>query len=263
VSYLHGVVPAKVVKVDDPDGMGRVLVSLKWLPGKNESFWAPVATLMSGGGRGSWFMPEKDDEVLVAFEHGEVDSPYIVGYLWNGKQKPPDSGGTKVRRLHTVAGHLLEFHDESGKEKILLKTAGKQRVELDDTAKTVTIEAAGHEKVTLEPGKVTVETQGKQSVTLADAPASIAVHSGMGDIKIEAQGITISHPAGQLNVTCLQATVNASAQATITAPMLTFNAPFTTFSGVVSAPMITTAALSAAAVASPVYTPGVGNLMGL
>ena len=93
MSRVYGVVIGMVTDVDDPNAQGRVNVKLPWLPGENESFWAPVATLMSGGGRGSWFMPEVGDEVLIAFEHGDQNFPFVIGYLWNGVQKPPSNGG--------------------------------------------------------------------------------------------------------------------------------------------------------------------------
>ena len=115
---------------------------------------------MSGGDRGSWFMPEVGDEVLVAFEHGDANFPFVIGYLWNGVDRPPSKGGPEVRRLKTVAGHVLEFHDEKGSRKILIQTAGGQRVELDDAASSVTVETSGHERLRLAPGSVTASTSG-------------------------------------------------------------------------------------------------------
>jgi len=88
MGQMKGVVTGKVVNTDDPDGQGRVQVSLPFMGGENQSTWAPVATLMSGKGRGSWFMPEKGDEVLLAFNQDDVGHPYIIGYLWNGEDTP-------------------------------------------------------------------------------------------------------------------------------------------------------------------------------
>ena len=70
MSKIPGVVTGQVTSVDDPDKQGRVQVSFPFLGGQNDSTWAPVATLMSGKSRGSWFMPEVGDEVLVAFNQG-------------------------------------------------------------------------------------------------------------------------------------------------------------------------------------------------
>ncbi len=107
---IAGVVTGKVVSVNDPDGQGRVQVSLPWMGGQNESYWSPVATLMSGGGRGSWFMPEVGDEVLVAFNQEDVGSPYILGYLWNGQDTPPKTD-PHLRTIRSVNGHEIQLYD--------------------------------------------------------------------------------------------------------------------------------------------------------
>jgi uncharacterized protein involved in type VI secretion and phage assembly len=136
---IQGVVTGKVVSVKDPDGMGRVQVSLPYLGGQNESYWAPVATLMSGGSRGSWFMPEVGDEVLMAFNQDQVDHPHIIGFLWNGEDKPPDSD-PKNRIIVTPGGHTLRFEDGDGAKKVILKSSSGQTITLDDSEKSITLE---------------------------------------------------------------------------------------------------------------------------
>src|ERR1700750_1699162 len=86
---LHGVVIGIVTNNQDPDGMHRVKVRFPWLNLDDESHWARVATPMAGDKRGAYFLPEPDDEVLVAFEHGSLEHPYVIGSLWNGKDKAP------------------------------------------------------------------------------------------------------------------------------------------------------------------------------
>ena len=66
-----------------------------WLDGSTESHWARVATPMAGKKRGLYFLPEVDDEVLVAFEHGSIDFPCVIGSLWNGKDTPPESNSDR------------------------------------------------------------------------------------------------------------------------------------------------------------------------
>ena len=89
-----GVYPALVTDIVDPDGQGRVKVSLPWSPdggGGGYQAWARLATLAGGPNRGSWFVPEHGDEVLVAFEAGDPRRPYVLGGLWNGSDTPPQS----------------------------------------------------------------------------------------------------------------------------------------------------------------------------
>ena len=110
MSKMRGVVTGQVVSVDDPNGQGRVQVSFPFLGGQNESYWAPVATFMSGGGRGAWFMPQIGDEVLVAFNQDDVAHPHIIGFLWNGADTPPSSD-PQMRLFRSVNGHQIELYD--------------------------------------------------------------------------------------------------------------------------------------------------------
>jgi uncharacterized protein involved in type VI secretion and phage assembly len=135
---ICGVVPAVVESLKDEDKLGRVQLRYRWMSKKEPtSPPARIATALAGGERGLQFMPEVGDEVLVAFEQGDPRSPYIVGFLWNGKQKPPRQK-PELRTLKTVSGHVLEFDDTKGKEKIsLLFKGGEPSIVLD--AKAISI----------------------------------------------------------------------------------------------------------------------------
>src|SRR4051812_43232995 len=83
---LYGAYMAQVTDIKDPDNQGRVKVRLPWSPDIDDGryeVWARVATLMAGAARGTWFIPDPDDEVLVMFEAGDPRRPYVVGGLWN------------------------------------------------------------------------------------------------------------------------------------------------------------------------------------
>ncbi len=138
MAIIYGVITGTVASTDDPDHQGRVQVAFPFLGGQNESSWAPVATLLAGGGTGAWFMPQKGDEVLVAFHHGDVAHPYIIGFLWNGKDTPPDPKAEN-RVLTTPGGHTLRFEDGDSK-KVILKSSSGQKITLDDTEKSITLE---------------------------------------------------------------------------------------------------------------------------
>ena len=110
---FEGVVIGTVTNVEDPSHRGQIKVRFPWLRPDHESDWIRIATLMSGKGRGSHFLPEIGAEVLVAFEHGDASFPYVIGFLWNGKDEPPNSDiNTKVRRFQSVAGHIIEFEND-------------------------------------------------------------------------------------------------------------------------------------------------------
>ncbi|HEY0078519.1 MAG TPA: phage baseplate assembly protein V [Pyrinomonadaceae bacterium] len=141
MSKIYGVVTGLVVNVDDPLKTGRVQLRFPWLGEQVESQWARVATMMAGKDRGSWFMPEVDDEVLVAFEHGNVEHPFVLGFLWNGKDKPPRDD-TKIRVLKSLNGHEIEITDPpvTGGDKghIRIKDAHGNVIELSNGRISIT-----------------------------------------------------------------------------------------------------------------------------
>jgi phage baseplate assembly protein V len=142
MSRIHGVVTGQVTSVDDPDNQGRVQVSFPFLGGQNKSTWAPVATLMAGSSRGSWFMPDVGDEVLVAFNQGSVEHPFVIGFLWNGQDTPPETDN-EIRTLVTPGGHSLRFEDKDGSKKVIVKSSSDQTITLDDTDSSITLQGGG------------------------------------------------------------------------------------------------------------------------
>ena len=90
---VAGVAVGVVVEAQDPESRGRVKVRFPWLPserGGKTSFWARVALPLAGAERTSFALPEVDDEVLVAFEHGDLRRPVVVGFLWDGRKPPAE-----------------------------------------------------------------------------------------------------------------------------------------------------------------------------
>jgi uncharacterized protein involved in type VI secretion and phage assembly len=149
---IPGVVVGIVKDLKDPKGQGRIGVDFPWLPQEQRSGWAPLSTPLSGKDRGMFFMPEPEDEVLVAFLHGDFAHPYIVGFLWNGNDKPP-ANDPKQRLLVTPGNHRLLFDDGSPK-KIELTAASGYQILLDDQTIQVTV---GASKVTIRESSITLE----------------------------------------------------------------------------------------------------------
>ncbi len=122
---MNGVVTAKVIS-EKPDELGRVELEYQGIseqPPKSRP--ARIAVPMAGPERGFQFLPEKGDEVLVAFKNGDENFPFVIGFLWNGNQKPPRQEAAQ-RTIKTVSGHVLEFNDKEGEEKISLLFKGKK-----------------------------------------------------------------------------------------------------------------------------------------
>jgi uncharacterized protein involved in type VI secretion and phage assembly len=211
---FYGVYPALVTDIVDPDGEGRVRVRLPWSPdgngngagGQGYEAWARLATLMAGNDRGTWFIPDVDDEVLVVFEAGDPRRPYVVGALWNGQDAPPESmdgaGNNDVKVIRSRNGVQITLDDADGSERITLETPGGQRV------------------------------------TLQDGPGAIEVQDSNGNsVKLETSGITVE--------AAVKVTINAST-VEVSAGMVTVNAGMSRFSGVVQADTIITNAVVSA-----------------
>jgi uncharacterized protein involved in type VI secretion and phage assembly len=164
VERFYGVVVAVVTNNEDPENLHRVKVKFPWLDGDTESHWARVATPMAGNNRGLYFLPEVDDEVLVAFEHGAIDFPFVVGSLWNGKDKAPESNSdhqNNNRTLRSRSGHVIRFVDKSGSESIeIIDKTGSNKVVIDSKNNTITIASQSDISIKSATGKVKVEGVG-------------------------------------------------------------------------------------------------------
>jgi uncharacterized protein involved in type VI secretion and phage assembly len=157
---IYGVVVGVVTNNRDPDSMHRVKVHFPWLDTEHESHWARVATAMAGNGRGSYFLPEVDDEVLVAFEHGSLEHPFVIGALWNGKDTTPENnndGQNNNRTIKSRSGHIVRLCDSSGDERIdVIDKTGQNKIVITSADNKIAIQAQGDIEITSQTGKVKI-----------------------------------------------------------------------------------------------------------
>ncbi len=130
---IYGVVVGLVTNSKDPEKLGRVKLKFPWLSDDFESDWARVCFPGAGKERGFFVVPEVDDEVLVVFEHGDVRMPYVLGGLYNGKDKPPAvdyfdqaDGKVKLRRWTSAKGHEITISDYDDEDHIVIKTKNNE-----------------------------------------------------------------------------------------------------------------------------------------
>ena len=172
VERFYGVVVGIVTNNQDPENMHRVKVQFPWLDGSTESHWARVATPMAGKKRGLYFLPEVDDEVVVAFEHGSIDYPYVIGSLWNGKDTPPESNSdhqNNNRALHSRSGHIIRFVDKNGSESIeIIDKTGSQKIVVNSKDNTITISSQSDIVIKSATGKLKMEAVGVEITSQAD-----------------------------------------------------------------------------------------------
>lgn len=199
MSLINGVVIGLVTNVNDPTKRGHVKVHFPWLDDQHESDWIRIATTMAGKDRGTFLMPEVNDEVLVAFEHGDARFPYVLGFLWNGEDVPPETDVNK-RTIKSKAGHTVVLDDSNGGEKIVVKSRSGHLVRLDDSR--------GAEKVQI------IDKSGDNSVTIDTASKTITIKSAQ-DVIIEAPHGKISLSAQSIAAKA-QTTMDLTAAATMT-----------------------------------------------
>lgn len=184
---INGVVVGVVTNNQDSDGLGRVKVKFPWLSDTDESWWARIATPMAGKQRGFYFLPEVNDEVLVAFEHGDVRFPYVLGALWNGQDTPPitnSDGKNNIRMIQSRSGHVVKLNDEDGKETIeIIDKSQKNKIVIDTSKNTITV--TSNQDITLSASNGTIKLDAKNVEISGSQGAKLK--SG-GSMNVEASG---------------------------------------------------------------------------
>ena len=192
---LGGVQVGIVTDTNDPDHQGRVRVLLPYAGVDFVTDWARVAAPGNGASRGFVWTPENRDEVLVAFHHGSVREPYVLGGLWNGQDKPPDieldgDGKLQARKLVSRTGQKIVFSDKSQGEGILVSSA--------DGSISILVDAANKKVVVTSDGSGTVEMKSGGDFTI-DCKGSLKI-SGMGGVEISSPASTKVSGNGQLSL---------------------------------------------------------------
>ena len=160
----------------DPKGWGRVRVKFPTLTPEQDStahasYWARVVGVGAGPDRGFDCLPEINDEVLVAFEHGDIHRPYIIGGVWNGKDQPPakiadsvDKGKVRLRTFKTRTQHTLQFveEDKDGTAAgIYIQTSQGHQIRLNDSNGSIEVRTKAGQSIRLDDqGGITIESKG-------------------------------------------------------------------------------------------------------
>ena len=173
---VNGIVIGIVDDLDDPERLGRVRVKFPYL-GEQISDWARLVTLMAGKDRGVFFRPEKEDEVLVGFELGDVRRPYILGSLWSTQDTPPADDGQATqnnwRFIKSRNGHIVKLDDTKGQEKIeIIGSDSKRKIVFDISSQKIQVTCdTGDIEISAPAGTVkvdalTVEVKASGNMTL-------------------------------------------------------------------------------------------------
>jgi phage baseplate assembly protein gpV len=195
---FYGVMTGKVMNLLDPMMLGRVQVQISSIDDLDLSPWARVCTTMAGIAHGTYFVPNIGDEVLVAFENGNLRAPYILGSLWNAMAPPPlPSPLPQMRMIRTPMGNTILFAEI--------------------------------------PPAITIQTPSQQTILMS--PAGIQITTATNIINMTPDGITVSGPninlaaTATVNITAPNVTVNGATATNVlsggvcnvTAPLVKIN----------------------------------------
>jgi len=204
---MQGVMVGIVTNNNDPDNLGRVKVKMPYIDPETESDWVRVAAMTAGKDRGALFIPEVDDEVLLAFHLGDLAEPFVIGCLWNKKDTPPAGKDDKnnVRKLRSRSGHEVVFNDKAGDESVTVVTKKGLKLEMTDKNDTVKLQdSSGSNILTIKGG----------------ASGEIELKSGTTKITINAKGDATVESTKAVTIKSTQIAVKATAQLELAAPVV-------------------------------------------
>jgi uncharacterized protein involved in type VI secretion and phage assembly len=196
---FFGVYSATVTNVNDDAGKeGRVKLKFHWFDEQMETEWSRVIQLFAGNGYGAFFVPEVGDEVLVAFDNGDMRNPHILGGVYNGKDKPVTYRSTTQdqKLIRTKGGCEVLLDDTQDKNRVRLKSPGGHTADLSDVDK-----------------KITVLTTGGQSVVMDDSANNVVIKAGSATVTVDSAGKVTIKGSSQIVLDSAQVSLGGSSAA--------------------------------------------------
>jgi uncharacterized protein involved in type VI secretion and phage assembly len=204
VERWPGAVVATVTDTSDPEGMGRVKVLYPWMSSEHNSCWARVISPGAGPEAGLFMVPEIGDEVMVVFEQGDFDRPYVLGGVWNGQDKvpPPGAGAAsnekpKVRTWHSLTGHHISVYDNAD-NKIEIVTAGGHQFVLSDTDKKIELTSSNGQQLLVDDSGNSIKVSTDGSITIEST--GNMTFKASANVKIEAGALMDLKAGGTINI---------------------------------------------------------------
>jgi len=183
---LAGVMVAQVKQTSDPKGQGRVTVLFQIDGAMLESDWLQVMSFFAGPGCGAFFLPKEGDSAVVAFANGDINQPFILGFLWNGGIKPPVEGAERqqdVRVIQTRQGKKLTFDDSKEGQLTLI----------DEKQNTIKIDTANN--------RIELDSKGDITITAAKTmtlkASQVVIQNTSGSVKLDLSAASLQAQGGQ------------------------------------------------------------------
>ena len=219
---------AVVKENNDPDKLGRVRVNFFWQDDNMMSPWLRPVNVYSGAERGFYFIPEIGDEVLVGFEGGDAEKPYLIGSMYHGKNKPQGSLPDKDNSFKgIITNSKLRIHFDDKKKITTIETPGGNKAVLSDDGKSIVLQDQNNNKVELKPEGITLDSpkdikiESKGSITI-DAANSVKI-SSKADVKVNGLNINLEAQTGVVAKGNATAELSASGNTTVKGAIVMIN----------------------------------------
>ncbi len=217
---IHGLQVGVVVQLDkDPEGLGRIKTILPMVAGTEDGIWARLAAPYAGDATGFDFLPELDDEVIVAFMGGDPSNPVILGSVHNPKKEGPvtATADNYQKIIQTRSGIKLTFDDE--KKSVTIDTPAGAQVTLDDDANVVKLKDQNGNEVELGSAGITLTSP--KDITL-DAKGNVVLQAAQ-DVTISGLNVTAEAQVGATVKGNASAEISASGTTTVKGAMVMIN----------------------------------------
>ncbi|SMO64036.1 Rhs element Vgr protein [Saccharicrinis carchari] len=212
LAAVNGLQVAKVTQLEsDPDGEDRVLIRMPVIDNAEQGVWARVSTLDAGDGRGSFFRPEIDDEVLVGFINGNPRDPIILGMMNSSAKPAPVQAADDNHEKGFVTRSEMKLMFDDDKKSVVIETPAGKKISVDEDAGVIKLEDENGNTVTLDSSGIAMESQGDISLTAS------------GDVKIEGTNVEIKAAAQLKAEGSAGAELTSSAIAKIQGSMVQIN----------------------------------------
>lgn len=209
ISGLH---VAKVSAIhDDPLGENRIKIKLPLISTEEEGTWARIATLDAGENRGSFFLPEIDDEVIVGFLNDDPRNPIVIGMVHSSAKPPPFEATEENDEKGIVTRSEMKLVFDDGKNHILLETPNGNKILLSEDEAAIQIEDENGHKVTLDGDGI-----------LLDSKGDVNIKAG-GDVNIEGTNVNVKAQSVFKAEGSSGAEVSSSASTTIKGSIVQIN----------------------------------------
>lgn len=217
---IHGLQIGKVIQVhEDPDAKQRIKVSMPMLGDPAPEIWARHATPYASGELGIQFLPEVEDEVVVAFLNADPNAPIIVGSLHNDKAKRPVEAVAENFIKTIVSREMLKITMDDEKKIITVETPGGHKLTMDDDATTFSLEDSNGNSIVMDSAGITMNTGADITMT---ATGNISAEA-TGDATVKGNNVTCEGTMAFTGKGGSSAELSAGGQTTVKGAMVMIN----------------------------------------